>query len=183
MARPGAPAPSAALLPSVLPSVCVGGVLLCGGSVVTLPTPPPVPVPSVCVGPACTGDVIGPGNPGANPPPTGSGPRPAPGVSSTATTGPAAASTAAGTTVVAAAAPLPAPPGVGLVRVPNGVVQDSLSPDALATVLSLSLSGGLNGFRYHVWPWLLAIQLVLWTAIAAVVWSRRLSSPAPSRRS
>jgi hypothetical protein len=177
MARPGAPAPSAALLPSALPSVCVGGVVLCGGNVVTLPTKPPVAIPSICVGSLCPVGVPTPPGPAVTPPTNQPSAKP--------TSGPSTAPTTAVTPAqVAVAAALPAPPGVGLVPPANlNTVQDSLSPDSFATVMSLSLGDGLGGVRNHVWPWLLAIQLVLWTAIAFVAWWRQLGSPPHPRRS
>jgi hypothetical protein len=165
----------------VLPTVCVGGIVLCGGPVVTLPTSVPVPLPSVCVGPACTSEIIGTAAPGSSPPVT----TPAGGVGTTnpPSSGTPGGSSGPGAPATVAAALLPAPPGVGLVPpVSAPAVQDSLNPDAFATLLSLSLRDGLGAGRYYIWPWLLAIQLVLWTVIAGVAWSRQPgSSPRPRR--
>jgi hypothetical protein len=71
---------------------------------------------------------------------------------------------------------------VGLVPVSRTSIDQGLTPNALATVLSLSLRDGLSGGRHHIWPWLLAIQLVLWTGIAGYYGSRRLRSSLNSRR-
>lgn len=169
------------LLPSALPTVCVGGVVLCPGSVVVLPTPLPVPVPSACVsGVACTGDVVQAPTPTATATPRASGtatPRPGATVSGATPGGPGP-----GTTSIALQV-LPAPPGVGLVPQPQSPsVDGGLSPDSFANLLALSLREGLGSARYHVWPWLLGIQLVLWTAIAVVTWSRQMTSSAERRQ-
>jgi hypothetical protein len=167
--------PGLGLLPSVLPTVCVGGALLCPGSVVALPTAPPVPVPSACVGSLC---VVTTRSPPATSPPVGASPPPTarPSAGATGTPAPAVAQPGPTGGTGQAVAVLPAPPGVGLVPPARAVVDDGLNPDAFATVLSLSLRDGLAAGGNHVWPWLLGIQLVLWTAIALVSWSRQLSS-------
>ena len=176
LARPALPAASADLLPTPLPSVCVGGVLLCGPQV-TLPTSPPVPLPSVCVGPACTGTIVGTATPTSTPPPPSPRDTSAPGSPS-----PQGGPLPGGNGPGPVAAALPAPPGVGLVpALVSAPVQDSLNPDAFATVLSLSLRDGLGAARYHVWPTLLAIQLLLWTAIAGYAWSRQAGPRTPAR--
>ena len=178
LAQPAAARPAlglAALLPSVVPSVCVGGVVLCPGSVVTLPTAPPVPAPSVCVaGVACTGDVVRPATPPAG---TTPGTSPQPGSRPTSPGVVVATPPAGRPSALPLAAALPAPPGVGIVPLPGGPPADgSLTPGSFASLLSLSLRDGLGSARYHVWPWLLGLQLVLWTAIAVYAWSRQLSA-------
>ncbi|MFN2463794.1 MAG: hypothetical protein ABR573_07845 [Candidatus Dormibacteria bacterium] len=190
-------------LPSALPTVCVGGTLICAGSgstasplpvIVTLnpsaassalpvplptalptplPTPVPVPVPSTCVsGVACVGGTPPPGGTPSGNPTGGSAPAPPTGTTSSRPGGPAGAGS-----LVAVNAPLPAPPGVGLVPGgPAGGPQDAsgITPDAFANLLAMSLGDGLGPASYHLWPWLLALQLVFWTVLCLVAWWRQL---------
>ena len=174
-------APVAGLLPSAVPSVCVGGVVLCGGPVVTQPTPciagtvlcGPLPLPS--------NPVIGTSAP-ATQSPGQRRPTPTPTATTTATAGIPSAGGGVGGGSVVVSAPLPAPPGVGLVALPAGRIDTGLAPDSVATVLSLSMRDGLGAGVYHVWPWLLAAQLVLLTLIAAVLWTRQGNQAAADRR-
>ena len=146
-----------------LPTPCVGGVLLCSPLPSILPSNP-------VIGPS-QGPVASPGQRRPTPVPSGSG-----AVGGGATPG---GGTGGG---VAINAPLPAPPGVGLVVTPQGPPPGGLAPDSFATVLSLSMRDGLASGRYHVWPWLLGIQLMLWTAIAAVVRLKKPSSSTGARQ-
>lgn len=183
LARPTASQAPAGLLPSVVPSVCVGGVVLCGGSVITqpaLPTPCVAgvllcsPLPSILPSNPVIGPSQGPvASPGQTPPTA----RPSPSNPIPGNPGPGPGGGSA------VAAPLPAPPGVGLVP-PQQVVTDAgLAPDSFATLLSLSMRDGLSSGRYHVWPWLLGIQLVLWTVLAGVARFRHPSTSPGARRS
>jgi hypothetical protein len=164
----------AGLLPSAVPSVCVGGLVLCGGGLATVPVSPPAALPTVCVpGVACTTDVTGSPTPSATARPSAT---PTVRPTATVTSPPPAGPTNAPVAL------LPAPPGVGLVPLPNAALSDAaFSPDSFANLLSLSMRDGLGSARYHVWPWLLGIQLVLWTVIAVVAWSRQLRAPSRPR--
>lgn len=161
-------------LPSVLPSVCVGGVVLCPGSGATLPTPLPVPLPTVCVtGVGCSSDIVTvpTARPAVTPPPSTNRPTAAP--PNTVSAGGGQRSGGPGTAQTIVDAPLPAPPGVIPVPLPRATRDGALNPDAFAEVLSLSMRDGLGSAGYHVWPWLLGFQLALWTAIALVAWWRK----------
>jgi hypothetical protein len=72
---------------------------------------------------------------------------------------------------------------VGIVPAVQTTLDQGLAPDAFATVLSLSLRDGLAANGYHLWPWLLAAQLVLWTVLALVFgWRQPRRSPGARRR-
>lgn len=144
--------------PLPLPSACVGGVVLCGGGVLSQPAlPPPV------------GGVGGPtpGQPGGSTPPvTGQQAAPLGG-----------AANAAAPANSTSNAPLEAPPGVGLVPPPSQVgAAGAPNPDPLAVLLSLSIRDGLSSSTYSVWPWLAGIQVVLLLAIIVAICARQLTA-------
>ncbi|MGI8610012.1 MAG: hypothetical protein ACR2MY_12435 [Candidatus Dormibacteria bacterium] len=177
--------PVAGLVPAVLPSVCVGGVVLCGGTVVTQPTPCVASVVLCGALPLPSNPVIGPAQTPTTPrTPAGANPAGGGAPAARASRAPRGGSVGSGggPAAVAVNLPLPAPPGVGLVPVPRIAAGEGLAPDSFATVLSLSMRDGLGSGRNQVWPWLLAAQLALWTLIAGVVRFRHRNRSAPAPR-
>lgn len=139
--------------PAPLPSVCVGGALLCGGGILTNPTV----------------------TPSSSSTPVGTNPRPT--ANPVAANGPGGGT---GTVPAAGQGPLLAPPGIGLVTRPDIAIASSATdgpnPDPLAVLLSLSIRDGLAGGSFSIWPWLLALQLLLFLVMLAIRCSRQLTA-------
>jgi hypothetical protein len=155
---------------------CVLNILLCGGNVISQPTPCvvgllcPPPSQSPCVGGAvlCPGTILGPGNP----PPTGGGSGGPSGGGSRGSGGPVTTQ-GLGTTNVAVA--LGVPPGVGLIPpiVGQSAVGNTPNPDGFSELLSLSIRDGLSPGGSQLWPALAMLQAVLLLVIVGAFAARR----------
>ncbi len=152
---------------------CVLGVLLCGGNVISQPTPCvggllcAQPSPAPCVGSTilCQGAIIGPGTP-----PSGGTLGPSGGVKPDGPGG--VTSPGLGTTNVAAALGLP--PGVSLIGpIPGAASGNTPNPDGFSALLSLSIRDGLAPGGSQLWPALAMLQAVLLLVIVGAFAARR----------
>lgn len=175
LASGGGQSTVAGLLPSPPATPCVAGVVLCGDGLVTQPSPCIAgqalcgsPLPTACVsGIVCSTDIIGNG-PGKSP---GGGPSASPTVTQT-TTPTSRPTTGPGTAVAAPLGGAGPPVPVG----PGGAPVAGLNPDALASLLTLSIRDGLTVGKYHLWPWLAGLQLLTLLVLLGVRCSQQLSA-------
>jgi len=153
---------------------CVLGILLCGGNVISQPTPcaggallcgPPQPSPCVAGSLLCPGTIVGPGNPpggggGSN---GGKSKLPASGVTTDGL----------GSTNVALANGIP--PGVGLIPPITGQSSagSTPNPNGFSELLSLSIRDGLSPGGSQLWPALAMLQAVLLLVIVGAFAARR----------